>query len=110
MISARKSQPDELDVGSDIGEDETNPTLGIKLLQVIGEGAYGTVYRAIWNGLLIAVKVIEHDERTQKDGNDITRAGGSFPYGGDDADLGDTIGALALPKACPLPLLLSLLT
>jgi hypothetical protein len=34
---------------------------GLILLEIIGTGAYGAVYRAIWRGQLIAAKVIEHD-------------------------------------------------
>ena len=92
-MSARKGHTDESDDGSDDSVDDTNPTHSLKLLQVIGEGAYGTVYRAIWNGQLIAVKVMEHDERAQKEGQHIINAGESFcPYGQEDGSPGDTIG------------------
>lgn len=33
-----------------------------RLLETIGKGAYGVVYRAIWHNQVIAAKVIEHDE------------------------------------------------
>lgn len=92
-MSARKGHTDESDDASEDSADDTNPTHSLKLLQVIGEGAYGTVYRAIWNGQLIAVKVIEHDEGAQKEGNNIIHVGESFcPYGQEDADPGDTVG------------------
>lgn len=92
-MATRRPQPEELDDVSDISEDEVNPTHDLKILQVIGEGAYGTVYRAIYRGQLIAVKVIEHDERARKEGNNIIQAGESFcPYDRDDGAPEDTIG------------------
>jgi serine/threonine protein kinase len=71
---------------SDAASDATDegPTQDLKILQVIGEGGYGTVYRGIWNGQLIAVKVIEHDERS-KTGQSILNDGETFcPYGRED--------------------------
>lgn len=112
-MSSRKAQQqhtDESDDGSDVSEDESNPTHNLKVLQVIGEGAYGTVYRAIWNGQLIAVKVIEHDERAQKEGNELNVGESFCPFGREDAAAGDTIGtfqllptAISFRKDSPLP-------
>lgn len=30
----------------------------LQMLQVIGQGTYGTVYKAVWRGTMVAVKVI----------------------------------------------------
>jgi hypothetical protein len=66
---------------------------GLKLLEIIGKGAYGTVYRAIWHGQLIAAKVIEHDESVGE-GNDLITIGDSFcPF-----ERGDTVGG-AMPQS-----------
>lgn len=94
MSSRKGQQVEESDSDS---EDAIKPTHSLKILQVIGEGAYGTVYRAIWNGQIIAMKVIEHDERAQKEGNSIIHAGESFcPYDQEDGAPGDTIGVFQL--------------
>ena len=34
---------------------------GVRLVNVIGHGSFGTVYRAVWRGSLVAAKVI-HDQ------------------------------------------------
>ena len=37
---------------------QTGAISGPKLLQLIGRGTFGGVYRAAWRGLLVAAKVI----------------------------------------------------
>ena len=57
-----------------------------RLLEMIGKGAYGVVYRAIWHGTLIAAKVIEHDESIGK--GLITKDDSFCPFERDDS-IGD---------------------
>ena len=37
----------------------------VKLLSSIGQGSFGTVYRAIWRGSLVAAKVIQMGEESR---------------------------------------------
>jgi hypothetical protein len=40
----------------------TNELADVKMLEIIGCGAYGAVYKAFWRGRLVAVKVLEHGQ------------------------------------------------
>ena len=41
-------------------------TKQVRLLNKIGQGSFGTVYRAVWRGSLVAAKVIQVGEETSK--------------------------------------------
>ena len=78
-------------VSDDSDEDDvavtSQPKKGLQLLETVGTGGYGVVYRAIWQGQLIAAKVIEHDD-TRGDGL-ITKDDSFCPFErGDTADGG----------------------
>lgn len=47
--------------GGMVQNDHTNIS-DIKMLEIIGRGGFGTVYKAFWKGQLVAVKVIEHGD------------------------------------------------
>ena len=37
----------------------------VRLINVIGQGSFGTVYRAVWRGSLVATKVIQMGEESR---------------------------------------------
>lgn len=73
----------------------SQPKKGLQLLETVGTGGYGVVYRAIWHGQLIAAKVIEHDD-TRGDGL-ITKDDSFCPF-----ERGDTADGGARPRRASL--------
>ncbi|CAL8466947.1 g6483 [Coccomyxa elongata] len=79
-MTARSEGPSELMVSasssfqqsefSSSDEDETDQgvmqtfhgTSGLHLQELLGRGSCGSVYKAVWKGMPVAVKVIEHDD------------------------------------------------
>jgi len=47
---------------------KVDPFDDVKLGQLLGTGSYGRVYRGMWNGAVVAVKVLEHLQRDDDPG------------------------------------------
>ena len=38
----------------------------VRLVSIIGQGSFGTVYKAVWRGSVVAAKVIQVGDKTSK--------------------------------------------
>ena len=48
-------------------------TKQVRLVKIIGQGSFGTVYRAVWCGTLVAAKVIQLGEENRQIFGEIER-------------------------------------
>jgi serine/threonine protein kinase len=46
---------------SGVDLEQRDVTLGLKLMELVGRGAFSSVYRGVWKGQTVAVKIIEDD-------------------------------------------------